>query len=114
MVAGLAMLAVGCMALGAARAGRRSRLFIAALGLTALAIVAGFGLALALPASEAADSTLLLGFPVRAALVLYLVGVLPLLTLPLVYAATFDLLTLTGADLERVRAARIEKEAAAE
>lgn len=108
MVAGLALLCTGCMALGSWRAGRRSPLFLASLALTALAIVAGFGLALALPATERPGTALVLGFPVRAASVLFLVGVLPLFVLPLVYAVTFEQLTLTNEDLDRVRAARGE------
>ena len=48
-----------------------------------------FGAALALPATEGPGATLLLGLPVRAALVLYGAGALPLVVLPLVYAWAF-------------------------
>lgn len=106
MVGGLASLCAGCMALGAHRRGRRSALFYAALVFTALAIVLGFGLALVLPPTEGAESRLVLGFPVRAAAVLYVVGLLPLFVLPVVYAVTFDRLTLSDEDIARVRAAR--------
>ena len=106
MIAGLALLCPGVMALGTWRRARRSRLLEVTLVLTAVAIVAGFGLALALPATESATSPLVLGFPARAAAALYIVGVAPLFVLPMVYALTFDSLTLTDEDIERVRAAR--------
>ena len=61
--------------------------------------------ALALPASEGANGPLLLGLPLRAAIVLYGVGVVPIFILPFAYALTFDASTLSDADLERVRAA---------
>jgi hypothetical protein len=47
-----------------------------------------------------------LGLPLRAASIFYIVGALPLVILPIVYVVTFDSSILTGADLERVRAAR--------
>ena len=47
-----------------------------------------------------------LGLPPRAAVVLYVIGFLPVLVLPLAYALTFDALTLSEADLARARAAR--------
>lgn len=106
MILGLASLCVGCLALGAYRAGRRSALLTWSLVVSAAAIVTGFGLALALTPAEAPGARLVLGFPVRTAAVLYLVGVVPLVLLPLVYALTFDRLTLTDEDIARVRAAR--------
>ena len=106
MVGGLAALCVGCTALGSYRSGRRSTLLNIALAFTALALVAGFGLALVLPPDEVTGASLVLGFPVRAAAVLYLVGLLPLFVLPLVYAVIFDRFTVTDDDVARVRAAR--------
>jgi hypothetical protein len=46
------------------------------------------------------------GLPRRAALVLYGVGILPALFLPLAYALTFRERTLDAGDIERIRAAR--------
>jgi len=70
-----------------------------------LLVAAGFLLALLLPV-ETPDSALVLGLPRRAAVVLYGVGVVPLVLLPVVYALTFDTFTLSDDDLARVRAAR--------
>ena len=70
-----------------------------------LVLLVGFGAVLVMPA-EAAGSALWLGLPPRAAIVLYGIGVLPLFVLPIAYALTFDSLTLTDSDLERVRAVR--------
>lgn len=68
-------------------------------------VITGFGLALWLPA-ESAGTALWLGLPPRAALVAYIVGILPSLVLPVAYAATFERLTLDDDDLARIRAAR--------
>jgi hypothetical protein len=72
--------------------------------------------ALALPAAEGANGTLLLGLPLRTAIVLYGVGVVPIFILPFAYALTFESSTLSEDDLDRVRAAyiavRAEREAA--
>lgn len=96
---------VATIALGAARTGRPLG------GLRGLAIpfaavllimLGAFAAALLLPA---AGEPLLLGLPRRAAIVLYGVGLVPALILPVAYALTFDELTLTEEDIERVREA---------
>ena len=70
------------------------------------ALCAGaFVIALLLPAREGAGGVLLLGLPLRTAIVLYGVGVVPIAILPLAYALTFESSTLSEADLARVRAA---------
>jgi hypothetical protein len=69
-------------------------------------VAGGFVVALLLPV-EGADAALFLGLPARAAVILYGVGLLPLFMLPMVYALTFDTLTLTDEDIARVRAARL-------
>jgi hypothetical protein len=69
-----------------------------------LTLALGFCAALALPASEAANSDLWLGLPARAAIVIYGVGLLPTIILPIAYALTFETQTLTAEDIERVRA----------
>jgi hypothetical protein len=64
----------------------------------------GFGAALALPATESQLSRLWLGLPARAAVVIYGIGLLPIVVLPIAYALTFETQTLTAEDVERVRA----------
>jgi hypothetical protein len=64
----------------------------------------GFGAALALPASDGPLSRLWLGLPARAAIVIYGIGLLPIIILPIAYALTFEEMTLSADDLERVRA----------
>lgn len=63
----------------------------------------GFCLALALPADEGQGSFLLLGLPLRAAIVIYGIGLIPIVVLPVAYALTFDTQTLNEADIQRVR-----------
>ena len=65
-------------------------------------LASGFCLALGLPA-ETADSTLWLGLPRRAAIVIYGIGLLPIVVLPVAYALTFDTQTLSQSDIDRVR-----------
>ncbi len=66
-------------------------------------LTAGFCLALGLP-EETADSGLWLGLPHRAAIVIYGIGLLPIVVLPVAYAITFDTQTLSQSDVDRVRA----------
>jgi hypothetical protein len=104
MVAGVAGISVSVMALGAHREGRRNTLVTGALLATGASLVAGLSLALLLPDTGSAERVVL-GFPVRASSVIYLIGVLPLFVLPVVYAWTFDALTLRDEDVARVRRA---------
>jgi hypothetical protein len=70
-----------------------------------IAILAiGFCGALALPATDGPTSTLWLGLPLRAAVIIYGIGVLPIVVLPVAYAVTFRTQTLTADDVARVRA----------
>lgn len=64
-----------------------------------------FVVALLMPAQEGVGGPLLLGLPLRAAIVLYGVGVLPIAILPFAYALTFESSTLSEDDLDRVRKA---------
>jgi hypothetical protein len=109
MALGTAVMMVAATALGAARPGGLGPLRIP-FALTFLILAGGFALALSLPA-EAPGAALILGLPVRAAVVLLGVGLLPLLVLPVAYAMTFDAMTLSEADLERVRRAAREAQA---
>jgi hypothetical protein len=70
-----------------------------------LLVTGGFVLALVLP-DEHSTSTLVLGLPARAAVIVFGVGIVPLFMLPLAYALTFDSYTLSDDDIARVRAAR--------
>ena len=103
---GVPTLLVAMAALGAARPGRRfdARIALTMVGVWA-AISGSFCLALVLPAETADAPALLLGLPRRAAVILYGVGLLPLLALPLAYALTFDEQTLSEDDVRRVREA---------
>jgi hypothetical protein len=104
MVVGTSALMTATMALGAVRNGRLGRLWFS-FAFVFLLFVGGFGTALLLPESDPAAPTLWLGLPPGAAVVLYGIGLLPLLVVPVAYALTFDEQTLSAADLERIRAA---------
>lgn len=75
-------------------------------------LAAGFCGALLLPATENSGSELWLGLPARAAIMIYGIGLLPTIVLPVAYALTFESQTLTAADIEQVRslAREIEKD----
>jgi hypothetical protein len=65
-------------------------------------IVAGFGAPLVLP-PESATGALLLGLPLRAAIEIYGVGILPILVLPWAYALEFRSEGLDEAALAAIR-----------
>jgi hypothetical protein len=67
-------------------------------------LMIGFGAALVLPATEGPLSKLWLGLPARAAIVIYGIGLLPIVVLPIAYALTFETQTLSADDVEKVRA----------
>jgi hypothetical protein len=104
MSLGTAALLVSLMALGAVREGGLGSLGVA-LGVIFLLLAGGFGLVLSMPASPPPSTALWLGLPPGAALVLYGIGLVPVLVAPVAYALTFDRMTLSAADLERVHAA---------
>ena len=104
MALGIPAALVGVMVLGAARDGRVGRLALP-FAFSGLVLAAGFALALALPADEAPGTPLYLGLPLRAAIVLYGIGLFPIMVLPIAYALTFSAQTLTADDVERVRLA---------
>jgi hypothetical protein len=99
------------MILGAARgqAGIGPLKYPFAFAVAVLAI--GFCAALALPATEGPLSKLWLGLPARAAIVIYGIGLLPIIVLPVAYALTFETQTLSAEDVERVRALARENRA---
>lgn len=106
MSLGTAAIMVASMALGAARRGGVGRLALP-FAATFVILAGGFAAAMLLPA-EGPGSPLFLGLPLRAAIVLVGIGLVPLLFLPVAYALTFDEMTLSEADLERVRRAARE------
>ena len=93
------------MAIGAVRHDTMPRSLVCTfIGLFVLCAGA-FVVALVLPTQDGATEPLLLGLPLRTAIVLYGVGVVPIGVLPFAYALTFESSTLSEDDLERVRAA---------
>ena len=100
---GIPVALVAVMILGAARGRRGIGPLKIPFAFVALVLVIGFGAALALPATEGPLSTLWLGLPARAAIVIYGVGLLPIVVLPIAYALTFETQTLSAEDLEKVR-----------
>src|SRR3954471_9600875 len=101
---GIPMSVGAIMILGAARGSRG----VGSLKLPFVFVIAmltiGFCAALALPANESAASHLWLGLPLRAAVIIYGIGLLPIVVLPVAYAITFRTQTLTADDVARVRA----------
>ncbi len=89
-VLALATLFVATMVLGAGRAGRGLGRLVWPFTFVWLILAAGFGAVLLLRPAAPADPTLWLGLPPRAAVILYGIGILPALVLPLAYALTFD------------------------
>lgn len=92
------------MILGAARGSRGIGPLKFPFAFVVAVLVIGFGAALALPATESALSKLWLGLPARAAIVIYGIGLLPIIVLPVAYALTFETQTLSAEDVEQVRA----------
>jgi hypothetical protein len=107
--AGVTGALVATLALGAMRRDRGLGRLIVPFVLMTVLIGAGFIAVFALP-DLGASEPLLLGLPRRAAIVLYGIGLLPTLVLPVAYALTFADQTLRPEDLARVletaRAAR--------
>ena len=101
---GTTTILIATIALGALQRGTaRTFVNIAALFVTYIILAGGFALALSLDDGDPANTLLWLGLPRRAAIVIYGIGLLPILTLPLAYALTFERATLTPEDWQRVR-----------
>lgn len=111
---GIPVALAAIMILGAARGRRGIGPLKIPFAFVALVLVIGFGAALALPATEGPLSTLWLGLPARAAIVIYGVGLLPIVVLPIAYALTFETQTLSAEDVERVHVLARENQAAIE
>jgi hypothetical protein len=108
LMVGTSAIMIAMMVLGASRGRSGVGKLALPFALMFVVLVAGFGAALLMPA-DGPGATLWFGLPPRAAVVLYGIGVLPLFVLPLAYALTFESLTLSEADLERVRRAKAER-----
>lgn len=91
------------MVLGAARGRRGIGPLKYPFAFVVAVLAIGFCAALVLPATEGPLSRLWLGLPTRAAIVIYGIGLLPIVVLPVAYALTFETQTLTAEDVERVR-----------
>lgn len=102
---GSAAVMVAASALGAARPDRGLGRLKLPLAIAFLVVAGGFAFVLANPGTDAPDAALFLGLPPRTALVLLGIGLIPLLVMPVAYALTFDDMTLSEADLARVREA---------
>ena len=66
--------------------------------------VLAVGFICALLPTDVSTDRLYLGLPSGAAIILYIVGLLPMVVLPLAYALTFEQTTLADEELERLRA----------
>lgn len=102
LAAGAAGTMTSAMALGAARPGRPLGALRFVFAAAFLLVAGGFTAALLLPA-EGPESALWLWLPRRAAILVYGIGLLPVVLLPLAYALTFDHVTLSEDDLVRFR-----------
>lgn len=94
LMASLSTFLAAAMLLGATGGPRRTRgrgVVIGSIAFSWLVMLGCFGFALAHAADERMGMPLVLGLPVRAAVVLYGVGLVPLFLLPIVYAATFEI-----------------------
>lgn len=98
-----AALMVAVLVLGAARRGGAGLGGLRWVFVFCFAVLAsGFSLALLAPAVTP-DARLFIGLPQGAATILYIVGLLPLLVLPIAYAVTFDKATLSIDELDELR-----------
>jgi hypothetical protein len=102
------------MILGAARGPRGIGPLKYPFAFVVAVLAIGFCAALALPATESSLSRLWLGLPARAAIVIYGIGLLPIIVLPVAYALTFEAQTLDAGDVERVRELARENKARSE
>lgn len=98
------------IALGSARYGE-SRPVPWTLGLLALVLFGGFAAMILLPPPDPAEPVLWLGLPPGAAVLIYVIGLLPLFLAPVAYALDFNRWTLREEDLARVKELAAERRA---
>jgi len=107
MAVALPVCLVAVMTFGAVRDGKSLGAMALPFAVVFVLVTGGFLLALAL-SPDTVRGPFWFGLPRRAAVILLGVGLLPLFVLPIVYALTFDALTLSDEDVARVRAARLD------
>lgn len=86
MALGIAGSATACLGFHQPPPGARRVVFSLALATTFAALMIGLGVPLVLPRGTAATEALLGGLPLRAALLVYIAGALPLILMPAAYA----------------------------
>jgi len=86
MIAGCAVIMAGATGLGALRSGVRPVLAWLVAAFLVLVVAGCFGAALLVPADP---DTLVLGLPLRAAIEIYGIAILPVVVLPVLFAAVF-------------------------
>ncbi len=96
---GNALLAPAAIGMGVARQGRWARKLRVVLWIIGAVILTAMTMALLLPDS----GIIVLGFPLRVAVVLYGAGVLPLLVLPALFAVSFDDAAFSADRIARLR-----------
>jgi hypothetical protein len=101
----------GIMILGAARGASGIGKLKIPFAFVVIILAIGFCAALAI-SPEGPGSRLWLGLPLRAAIVIYGIGLLPIIVLPVAYALTFETQTLSADDLERVRSLARQRQSA--
>ena len=98
------------MVLGAARGPAGIGRLVWPFALIYAVLLLGFGSVLLMSPETGPETSLWLGLPPRAAIILYGIGILPLFLLPVAYALTFDSMTLGEEDLARLAAIREARE----
>lgn len=108
----IAMAAVmtSILVLGAARKGKPLGNLTWVFVFTFVVIAAGFSIALG--QTDVATGKLYLGLPAGSAIILYVVGLLPMAVLPIAYALTFEKTTLSDEELAELRRKLAELKAA--
>ena len=100
---------LGMMVLGAARGRGGIGRLVWPFALIYALLLAGFSAVLVMPPETGPTTSLWLGLPPRAAIILYGIGILPLFLLPIAYALTFDSMTMSEEDLARLAAMRRDR-----
>lgn len=94
---------IAMLVLGAARKGVNLGALKLVFAFCFLCVGGGFAIALLAP-PVLPDARLWLGLPQGAAAILFVVGLLPMLVLPIAYALTFERVTLNTDELDALRA----------
>lgn len=94
---------IAMLILGAARKGVNLGVLKFVFAFCFLCVGGGFAMALLAP-PVTAGAKLWLGLPQGAAVILFVVGLLPMLVLPIAYALTFERVTLNTDELDALRA----------